>query len=124
MSTVMIIKELSCVDSIVPVLNDDKFDVAGGAIFHLLSTTGNDTKIIVANGGDRGQGNVPEQKTFDNNRRVEFVYGVGGDSKTNSSSWILDEWKTQKTEREWGHWSTNQIKDTKLRNWLYILEKV
>tara|TARA_B100000900_G_scaffold109087_1_gene91024 strand:- start:5914 stop:6693 length:780 start_codon:yes stop_codon:yes gene_type:complete len=99
-----IIKELSCVDSIVPVLNDDKFDDAGGAIFHLLSTTGNDTKIIVANGGDRGQGNVPEQKTFDNNRRVEFVYGVGGDSKTNSSSWILDEWKTQKTEREWGHW--------------------
>ena len=22
----------------------------------------------------------------------------------NSSSWILDEWKTQKTERQWGYW--------------------
>ena len=22
----------------------------------------------------------------------------------NSSSWILDEWKTQKTERDWGYW--------------------
>jgi len=22
----------------------------------------------------------------------------------NSSSWILDEWKTQKTQRDWGYW--------------------
>jgi mannose-6-phosphate isomerase-like protein (cupin superfamily) len=35
---------------------------------------------------------------------VEFVFGVGGGNKANSSSWILDEWKTQKTERDWGYW--------------------
>jgi mannose-6-phosphate isomerase-like protein (cupin superfamily) len=32
------------------------------------------------------------------------VFGVGGKNKANSSSWILDEWKTQKTERDWGYW--------------------
>ena len=37
---------------------------------------------------------------------VEFVFGVGigGGNKANSSSWILDEWKTQKTERDWGYY--------------------
>jgi len=33
---------------------------------------------------------------------VEFVFGVGGEDKKNSSSWILDEWKNPKTVRDWG----------------------
>jgi mannose-6-phosphate isomerase-like protein (cupin superfamily) len=32
------------------------------------------------------------------------VFGVGGNNKANSSSWIQDGWKTQKTERDWGYW--------------------
>ena len=36
---------------------------------------------------------------------VEFVFGVGGEDKKNSSSWILSEWKEPKTERPWGYWS-------------------
>ena len=44
--------------------------------------------------------NVPEHDTYDN--IVEFVYGVGGVAKKNSSSWILDEWKNPKTIRPWG----------------------
>ena len=35
---------------------------------------------------------------------VEFVFGVGGEDKRNSSSWILDDWKAPKTERMWGHY--------------------
>ena len=35
---------------------------------------------------------------------VDFAFGIGGENKANSSSWILDEWKTQKTERNWGYW--------------------
>ena len=55
--------------------------------------------IKFMNGGDRNSGNVPEL-TED----VEFLFGVGGDNKSNSSSWILQEWKHPKTERTWGYY--------------------
>jgi mannose-6-phosphate isomerase-like protein (cupin superfamily) len=35
---------------------------------------------------------------------VEFVFGIGGENKANSSSWILEEWKAPKTERTWGYY--------------------
>ena len=35
---------------------------------------------------------------------VTFVFGVGGEDKKNSSSWILKDWKAPKIEREWGHY--------------------
>jgi mannose-6-phosphate isomerase-like protein (cupin superfamily) len=38
----------------------------------------------------------------DNN--LQFVFGVGGFNKANSSSWILQEWKAPKTERPWGYY--------------------
>jgi cytidyltransferase-like protein len=57
-------------------------------------------KIIFANGGDRTKDNIPEM-VFDD---VEFVFGVGGEDKKNSSSWILREWKQPKTLREWGYY--------------------
>jgi mannose-6-phosphate isomerase-like protein (cupin superfamily) len=38
----------------------------------------------------------------DNN--IEFVFGVGGNDKKNSSSWILEEWKTPRTSRPWGYY--------------------
>ena len=51
-------------------------------------------RIIFANGGDRKQGNVPEEAPglFDN-REIIFQYGVGGADKKNSSSWILKKWE-------------------------------
>lgn len=99
-----IIKNLSMVDRVINVMNDDKFDDAGGAIHYLMCTTGMDTKIIVANGGDRTNNNVPEMDIYDYNTKVNFVFGVGGETKLNSSSWILDEWKAPKTERSWGYY--------------------
>ena len=57
-------------------------------------------EIIFANGGDRTSENIPEQVFND----VEFVFGVGGDNKANSSSWILEEWKSPKTQRTWGYY--------------------
>jgi cytidyltransferase-like protein len=56
--------------------------------------------IIFANGGDRTSDNIPEMSEPD----VEFVFGVGGDDKKNSSSWILEEWKAPKTLRPWGYY--------------------
>jgi mannose-6-phosphate isomerase-like protein (cupin superfamily) len=41
--------------------------------------------------------------TFQDNN-IKFVFGVGGINKTNSSSWILEEWKAPKTERPWGYY--------------------
>lgn len=58
--------------------------------------------IIFANGGDRTKENIPEMDTDVDN--VEFLFGVGGENKMNSSSWILQEWKAPKTERPWGYY--------------------
>jgi len=57
-------------------------------------------QIVFANGGDRTKQNIPEM-VFDD---VEFVFGIGGEDKANSSSWILEEWKSPKTDRNWGYY--------------------
>ena len=56
--------------------------------------------VVFANGGDRTRDNIPEM-VFDD---VDFVFGVGGTDKANSSSWILDNWKSPKTQRPWGYY--------------------
>jgi cytidyltransferase-like protein len=68
--------------------------------------------IIFANGGDRTEDNIPEMNYFKENERVQFIFGVGGEDKKNSSSWILNNWKTQKTAREWGYWRVLDDKET------------
>jgi len=60
------------------------------------------TKFIFANGGDRTKENIPEMDLDLPN--LEFVFGVGGKNKINSSSWILEEWKAPRTERAWGYY--------------------
>lgn len=57
-------------------------------------------RYIFANGGDRTATNIPEMSVTG----VEFAFGVGGSNKKNSSSWILTEWKSPKTVREWGYY--------------------
>jgi cytidyltransferase-like protein len=57
-------------------------------------------EIIFANGGDRTAVNIPEMVVQD----VIFKFGIGGDDKKNSSSWILEEWKAPKTDRAWGYY--------------------
>ena len=61
-----------------------------------------DAELIFANGGDRTKDNIPEMDVVDSN--LSFVFGVGGEDKKNSSSWILQEWKAPKTERQWGYY--------------------
>ena len=46
--------------------------------------------IVFANGGDRNGKNIPEMDFKD--ERLFFIFGVGGDDKKNSSSWILEKW--------------------------------
>jgi len=97
-----IIKELACVDEVIAFNDDD--DSACAALYTVLATKGSSWKVVFANGGDRTNKNTLEYTMYGNHRDVEFVFGVGGSNKANSSSWILNEWKTQKTERDWGYW--------------------
>ena len=98
---VSIIESLSIVDRVISF--DDSDNSACGAIYKTMATNSR-CKIIFANGGDRTNTTTPEYKIYHGINGVEFVFGVGGENKLNSSSWILDEWKTQKTERDWGYW--------------------
>ena len=82
---------------------DDTDGSAGDAIAYAL-TRFPEADIIFANGGDRTEGNIPEMAAFADNPRVSFEFGVGGDDKANSSSWILSEWKSPKTDRPWGYY--------------------
>ena len=97
---VEIVKRLYMVDAVIDF--DDTDDSACGAIFKTKSLNSLDDKIIFANGGDRTWKNIPEMLTYGDDPNVEFKFGVGGDLKKNSSSWILEEWKNPKVERQWG----------------------
>jgi cytidyltransferase-like protein len=71
-----------------------------------------DDEIIFANGGDRTAENIPEMAIKD----VIFEFGVGGENKANSSSWILEEWKAPKTMRSWGYYRVlHEVLGTKVK---------
>lgn len=50
------------------------------------------SRIKFANGGDRDNKTTPES-IFCNNNSIELLWGIGGNNKSNSSSWILKKWK-------------------------------
>ena len=94
-----IIENLRMVDRVVEFNDDDDTAIdAIRAVRDYYIRPG--TKFIFANGGDRTADNIPEM-VFDD---VDFRFGVGGENKMNSSSWILTEWKTPRTDRAWGHY--------------------
>jgi cytidyltransferase-like protein len=92
-----IVGHLAVVDSTIEFKDDDN---SSKDAIQKVKTIFPDAEIIFANGGDRTAENIPEM-VFDD---VQFVFGVGGENKMNSSSWILREWKNPKTERQWGYY--------------------
>jgi cytidyltransferase-like protein len=99
-----LIKNLQMVDQVLS-FEDDELGSSNCCIEKILSLTGSNTKIIVANGGDRNPSNIPEVIKYGDHPRVEFAWGVGGDDKKNSSSWILKSWNQPTTERPWGRYT-------------------
>lgn len=97
---VRIVRSLKNVDDVI--IFDDSDDTACSAIRKVRTLYPN-SHIIFANGGDRTLSNIPETVMSSQDPNLTFVFGVGG-NKTNSSSWILGEWKAPKTEREWGYY--------------------
>lgn len=90
----VVISNLRSVDNVIQVNDDDGTSI--DAIKQVIDFTGGapDTRIVFANGGDRNLGNVPEMKwAAEHAPEVIFEFGVGGESKLNSSSWILKNWK-------------------------------
>ena len=92
----IIIESLSVVDSVID-FEDDETGSATNALIKVKEIYPNDD-IAFANGGDRNKENIPEM-TVDN---IKFLFGVGGNDKKNSSSWILKKWKYYFEERIWG----------------------
>ena len=50
--------------------------------------------IMFANGGDRNDKTTPES-VFCEENNIELLWGVGGNDKSNSSSWILKKWNNK-----------------------------
>lgn len=82
---------------------NDGDDSAKDAIRKLRAIYPNEI-IVFANGGDRTKENIPEMDLLNEMLHLEFVFGVGGEDKKNSSSWILEEWKSPKVVRPWGYY--------------------
>lgn len=97
-----IIQALSMVDAVVAF--EDDYDADNTCTKFIQDSCRNypEDEVVFANGGDRTNNNIPEMSVTAKN--LSFQFGVGGENKANSSSWILDEWKTHKTERPWGYW--------------------
>jgi cytidyltransferase-like protein len=96
-------ERLAVLNNLKPVDEVYTFDDEDNTACHLLQQVRAhypQDRIIFANGGDRTRDNIPEMTVAG----VEFVFGVGGEDKANSSSWILQEWKAPKTERAWGYY--------------------
>jgi cytidyltransferase-like protein len=91
-----IVENLACVDLVVD-FEDDELGSATNALIKVKEMYPDD-QIIFANGGDRNKENIPEM-SVDN---IIFQFGIGGDDKKNSSSWILKNWQYYYEKRLWG----------------------
>jgi cytidyltransferase-like protein len=94
-----IIENLNMVDRVIEFDDSDNTAIDAIRVAREYYTMRN-TKFVFANGGDRTADNIPEM-VFDD---VDFQFGVGGENKANSSSWILQDWKAPRTERAWGYY--------------------
>ena len=92
----IIIENLSMVDEVID-FDDDEFGSASQALIKIKGFYPKD-EIIFCNGGDRTKENIPEMQIKD----ILFEFGVGGEDKKNSSSWILKDYQYDKEERVWG----------------------
>jgi cytidyltransferase-like protein len=103
-----IIEAIKYVDEVISFEDDEK----GSCINALeaIKKTYPSEEIYFANGGDRDKKNIPEMSVLG----INFLFGVGGNDKKNSSSWILNKWQYYFEERQWGSFfnlfETNNIK--------------
>jgi cytidyltransferase-like protein len=95
---------ISALQDVDRVINFDDSDNSAKDAIRKVRAIYPNAQIVFANGGDRTKTNIPEMDILEEMLHVEFVFGVGGEDKKNSSSWILQEWRAPKTERAWGYY--------------------
>ena len=87
----IIMKELKNVIDVLGFDDSDKTCIDGLRIARKKYIKEN---IMFANGGDRNDKTTPES-VFCEENNIELLWGVGGNDKSNSSSWILKKWKNK-----------------------------
>lgn len=93
-----IVRNLRMVDQVISFRDEDNSAIQAIAMVKQMYPQKH--QLIFANGGDRTRDNIPEMVFND----VEFVFGVGGEEKQNSSRSILEKWQHPIVERPWGKW--------------------
>ena len=81
------------VDFCVPM--DDSDNTACSLIRAVVASFPDDN-VIFCNGGDRSSANATPETEVCEELGVQIVYGVGGENKANSSSWIVSKWENRK----------------------------
>ena len=77
---------------VIDVLDFDDTDNSASAGIKKVRNKYPQARLVFANGGDRNKENIPETKAC-KECGVELAFGVGGNTKANSSSWILNKWE-------------------------------
>ena len=91
-----ILMSLKCVDEVIS-FDDDENGTCINAL-EKIKINYPDDNIVFCNGGDRNSVNIPEMAVKD----ITFKFGIGGEEKKNSSSWLLKNWKFDNEKRVWG----------------------
>jgi len=91
-----ILSNIECVDEIIT-FSDDDVGSCINALEKIKDKYPNES-IIFFNCGDKTKKNIPYIIVKD----IEFKFGVGGNDKKNSSSWLLKNWKYESENRVWG----------------------
>lgn len=94
----IILKSMNMVTDVFAV--DDTDNSVCSGLDAVKQAFGTDHDYVFCNGGDRGKDNIPEMSVDG----YDFKFSIGGNNKSNSSSWILKEWDSPKTTRPWGHY--------------------
>ena len=105
----IILENISSVDEVIDFEDDD----IGSAInaLEIVKKAYPEDKIFFANGGDRNSQNIPEMKV----EGINFIFGIGGEDKKNSSSWILKNWQYYREDRIWGHFYNLFAEDKEIK---------
>ena len=107
----LIVSSLECVDA---AYQFDDSDGSARAFIKYMRDQYPEAYLIFANGGDRTEHNIPEMDIVDS--KLEFVFGVGGTDKINSSSDILKRWTSIEVQRGWGTYTVlNEIPGAKVK---------
>ena len=91
-----ILINIECVDEVMAFEDDDE-----GSCIHALNKIKEkypNDDLIFCNGGDRDKNNIPEMVV----ENITFKFGIGGNSKKNSSSLLLKNWNHESEKRVWG----------------------